>query len=235
MVSRPEGNVLLLTDSPTHKLTAPHGNWDPGLESSEPPPPNFAPGLCPTVQAADLNPAKRELPLDLLRAPPIRQIMITISFFSPKSWINQIGPLPHRWVGDRMRETAQARFFFPSGKLMPKRIWWEKWGFYLCHLKKNVSLQSAVEAITSRHTGEQTYWQVQSGNQRWRETFLLAVESSDFLPEAKESSAWQRENVERLKIMKESSILAAWKTRSKTCLHKVTLFKIKSERLKLVN
>lgn len=57
-------------------------------------------------------------------------------------------------------------------------------GFILRHLKNNVNLQSAVEAITSHHAGEQTYWQVQSGNQQRRETFLLPVESSDFLPEA---------------------------------------------------
>lgn len=55
--------------------------------------------------------------------------------------------------------------------------------FYVCHFKNNVSLQSTVEAITSHHEEEQTYWQVPSGNQRRREVFLLPVESSDFLPE----------------------------------------------------
>lgn len=59
-----------------------------------------------------------------------------------------------------------------------------KMGFYLCHFKNNVGLQSTVEAIISHHEEEQTYWQVQSGNQRRREVFLLLVESSDFLPEA---------------------------------------------------
>lgn len=43
-VSRPEGSILtaqLLSDGLTHKLTAPHGNEIPGLESSNPPLPTW--------------------------------------------------------------------------------------------------------------------------------------------------------------------------------------------------
>lgn len=167
-------------------------NWDPGRGIVQPIATNLSTWSLSDGPEARLNRVKCEFTLDLLWAPPIRQ-MITISFFPPWSWIRWIGPLPHHWLDDRKRETERecknalngtGWIHFPIWKINAKKNLMRKMGFYLCHLKNNVSLKSVVEAITSHHAGEQTYWQVQSGNQRRRETFLLPVESSDFLPEA---------------------------------------------------
>lgn len=88
--------------------------------------------------------AERELTLDLLRAPPINQIM-TISFFPPGVELSEQSPSPsltgeqkeRNWV--KIHKTAQAGFFFPSGKLLAKRIWWEN-GFLFVPLEKQCQL-----------------------------------------------------------------------------------------------
>lgn len=90
---------------------------------------------------ADLTRAKRELTLDLLRAPPISQIMIVILFFPPQ--VLERAPPPavtgrlKERNGLKMCKIAQGvLFFFSIWKIDGKKNSDEKNGFLFVPLQK---------------------------------------------------------------------------------------------------